>query len=48
MAVRLRQPWLSVAAHPLGVMVVLAIQFVALWNGARGRRAGWRGRDYPA
>ena len=30
----------------LGVMVVLAIQFVALWNAGRGRRAVWRGRDY--
>ncbi|WP_017929879.1 glycosyltransferase [Limimaricola hongkongensis] len=46
MAVRLRQSWLSVAAHPLGVMVVLAIQFAALWNAGRGRRAVWRGRDY--
>ena len=46
MAVRLRQPWLSVLAHPLGVMVVLAIQVVALIGARQGRRAVWRGRDY--
>jgi len=48
MAVRLRQSWLSVAAHPLGVLVVLAIQFAALARARRGGRASWRGRDYPA
>ncbi|GAD57533.1 glycosyltransferase [Limimaricola cinnabarinus] len=46
MARRLRQPWLSVAAHPVGVMVVLAIQWSALIDARRGRRAVWRGRDY--
>ncbi len=46
MARRLRHPWLSVVAHPLGVMVVLAIQWSALIGARRGRRAVWRGRDY--
>ncbi|MGR3633208.1 MAG: glycosyltransferase [Limimaricola soesokkakensis] len=46
MALRLRQSWLSVVSHPLGVMVVLAIQWSALIGAGRGRRAVWRGRDY--
>lgn len=46
MALRLRQSWLSVVAHPLGVLVVLAIQWSALISAGRGRRVIWRGRDY--
>ncbi|SDE80069.1 glycosyltransferase [Limimaricola pyoseonensis] len=46
MARRLDQPWLSVAAHPLGVLVVLAIQWSALFGARRGRQATWRGRSY--
>ncbi|RYH01297.1 glycosyltransferase [Salipiger sp. IMCC34102] len=46
MAVRLRQSWLSVLAHPLGVLFVLAIQWTALVGARRGRPAVWRGRRY--
>ena len=46
MARRLRQSWLSVLTHPLGVLVVLAIQWTALLNAGRGRRTQWRGRSY--
>ncbi|NDV02416.1 glycosyltransferase [Pseudoroseicyclus sp. CLL3-39] len=46
MAVRLRQSWLSVLLHPLGVLVVLAIQFSALVSARRGGQTEWRGRSY--
>lgn len=48
MARRLRQSWLSVAAHPVGVLVVLAIQWKARADARRGRRSEWRGRSYDA
>ncbi|WP_232830876.1 glycosyltransferase family 2 protein [Tropicimonas sp. IMCC34011] len=46
MARRLDQPWLSVALHPVGVLIVLAIQWTALSRAWRGKRATWRGRSY--
>lgn len=42
-----RQSALSVIAHPVGILVVLAIQWNALARAARGRKqATWRGRSY--
>ncbi|MGZ9811628.1 glycosyltransferase [Pseudoroseicyclus sp. H15] len=46
MAVRLGQSWLSVLLHPLGVLVVLAIQVSALVSARRGGQTEWRGRSY--
>lgn len=46
MALRLSQSWLSIPAHPLGVLFVLAIQWTALVRARRGRPAVWRGRSY--
>ncbi|MDT0684436.1 glycosyltransferase family 2 protein [Roseicyclus sp. F158] len=46
MARRLDQPWLSVALHPVGVLIVLAIQWTALSRASRGKGATWRGRSY--
>ena len=46
MALRMRQPALSVLLHPVGVMVTLAIQFSALRGARRGAQAVWRGRSY--
>jgi len=43
---RFRQPVSSVALHPVGVVVLLAIQWRALWLSLRGRPATWRGRAY--
>ncbi|SFP49125.1 glycosyltransferase [Tranquillimonas alkanivorans] len=48
LAVRTRQPVRSVLLHPLGVAVVLAIQWAAFLNHRRGRPSEWRGRSYGA
>ena len=45
---RAREPWWTVALHPLTVLVALAIQWTALARSAFGRPAGWKGRAYPA
>lgn len=48
LAVRMRQSPLSVLLHPVGVTLVLVIQWTAFVQGLRGRRAVWRGRVYDA
>lgn len=46
LALRTRQPVLSVVLHPVGVLATLAIQWSALGAARRGRQAVWRGRSY--
>ncbi|TDL77742.1 glycosyltransferase [Palleronia sediminis] len=46
LAVRVRQHWLAVVLHPVGVAVTLWIQWAALRDARAGRRAVWRGRTY--
>ena len=43
-----RHSLLSVVAHPVGIAIVLAIQWSALVNTRRGRGTSWRGRSYDA
>ena len=45
---RMREPWWTVALHPLTMLVALAIQWTALLRAALGRPAGWKGRAYPS
>lgn len=45
--VRFGQPILGAALHPLGVSVLLAIQWYALGRRLLGGRPSWRGRRYP-
>lgn len=45
---RFRQSWLGALLHPAGVLLFLLIQWHALWQSARGRPAGWKGREYRA
>jgi glycosyltransferase involved in cell wall biosynthesis len=47
LAWRFRQSPLAAALHPVGITVLLAIQWSALIQRWRGRRATWRGRAYP-
>ena len=47
-ALSVRQPLISVVAHPVGTAIVLAIQWSALINAGRGRSTSWRGRSYDA
>ena len=44
LALRFRQSWLGVLAHPVGVAVVVAIQWFALGQKLQGRRVPWKGR----
>ena len=45
---RFRQPVAGAVLHPLGVLVLLAIQWTALARELLGRPATWKGRPYPA
>ena len=44
-AIRFRQSFTSVLAHPLGIAVFLAIQWVALGRRLLGLQTSWRGRS---
>jgi cellulose synthase/poly-beta-1,6-N-acetylglucosamine synthase-like glycosyltransferase len=48
LARRFRQSWLGVLLHPLGVALLLALQWSALWAALRDRPAVWRGRVYSS
>jgi hypothetical protein len=45
-AKRFRQSWLGAVLHPVGIMILLAIQWHALIRIARRRPASWKGREY--
>ena len=48
LAARFNQPTLSAVLHPLGIAGLLVIQWFSMVRAARGGRATWRGRAYPA
>jgi len=48
LAVRFRQSLVGALLHPVGVLVMLAIQWTALVRAKIGRPAVWRGRAYPS
>ena len=48
LAWRFRQPLLSAILHPAGIVALLVVQWFSLVRAARGGRATWRGRAYPA
>jgi hypothetical protein len=43
---RFRQPWSSAALHPVGVAVLLCVQWYALGRQVLGRPVSWRARQY--
>lgn len=45
-ALAYRQSWLGVVLHPVGVGVLVAIQWYALGRSLAGRPATWKGRAY--
>ena len=47
LAFRFEQSIASAFLHPVGVTIMLAIQWSALWTSLRGRPSTWRGRAYP-
>jgi hypothetical protein len=48
LARRFRQSWLGAALHPIGIVVLLALQWSALIAQLRGRPAVWRDRAYAS
>jgi glycosyltransferase involved in cell wall biosynthesis len=44
MAIRFRHRWESVVFHPLAIIILLAIQWYALFRALLGRPVGWKGR----
>jgi hypothetical protein len=48
LAFRFGQNISNALLHPIGVLVMLAIQWSALWTAFRGHPATWRGRAYPS
>lgn len=47
-AARFRQSWIGAALHPLGILLLVIIQWCALFRHWRGRPSEWRGRQYAA
>lgn len=45
---RFRQPPLGAILHPLGVILLVAIQWCAFARNLAGRPSTWKGRPYPA
>jgi predicted membrane channel-forming protein YqfA (hemolysin III family) len=43
-----RESLAGAVLHPLGVLVLMAIQWYAFVRNALGRPATWKGRPYPA
>jgi len=48
LALRFRQSWLGALLHPLGMALLLVLQWNALVAALRGRPAVWRGRAYSS
>ena len=46
-AVRFRQSWLGAVLHPVGVLLLLVIQWYARFRAVIGRPVGWKGRRHP-
>jgi hypothetical protein len=44
---RFRQSWPGALLHPLGILVLLAIQWYALGRSFLGVGSAWKGRSYP-
>lgn len=47
-ALLFRQSWLGAILHPLGVLLLLAIQWYAILRAVIGKPIGWKGRSHPA
>lgn len=47
-AARFRQSWMSALLHPVGVAVMLALEWNALFRRMAGRKSAWKDRAYDA
>ncbi|HWH72520.1 MAG TPA: hypothetical protein VNT26_24375, partial [Candidatus Sulfotelmatobacter sp.] len=43
---RFRQPLISALLHPVGILALLTIQWLALWRALHHEPAQWKGRSY--
>lgn len=48
LVVRFRQSVVGALLHPVGILIMLAIQWSALLRARHGKPSEWRGRAYPA
>ncbi|MGI9480741.1 MAG: glycosyltransferase [Hyphomicrobiales bacterium] len=48
LALRYQQSFLGVVLHPLGVAVMVWLQWAALFQARSGKKVSWRGRNYAA
>jgi glycosyltransferase involved in cell wall biosynthesis len=48
MASRFRQSWLGACLHPVGILILLAIQWYSWFRNLLGMREVWKGRRAPA
>ncbi len=46
--IRFRQSWLGTVLHPVGVVILLSIQWNAAIRAIIGKPVGWKGRPLPA
>ena len=46
-AIRFRQSWLGAVMHPVGIAVLLGIQWYSLIRTVIGKPVGWKGRTHP-
>ncbi|MGL6074151.1 MAG: glycosyltransferase family 2 protein [Fimbriiglobus sp.] len=46
-AVVFQQSWLGALLHPIGILLLLSIQWFALIRSAIGKPVGWKGRAHP-
>ncbi|MEZ6140670.1 MAG: glycosyltransferase family 2 protein [Zavarzinella sp.] len=47
-AIRYQQSWLTVLLHPVGITLLLALQWYSFIRFLLGKPAGWKGRSYPS
>lgn len=47
MVSQFRQPYFSALLHPLGILLLLAVQWYAIVRALVGRPVGWKGRTHP-
>ena len=47
-SLRCRESLRAIPLHPAGVLLLVMLQWYALWRQAAGRPSTWRGRTYPA
>jgi hypothetical protein len=47
-AVTARESWLGAILHPVGILILIAVQWTGLIRHYRGQPQQWKGRAYPA